>query len=601
MAKRKTKSKRLAKNLQALKKFSPNLYEALPQIESTGKYRVHDQKILMKMQDKEVELRGMPQGEFKLCDFAKFFIVVGIGSGSEVLNTIHQAQKNGSSVILIEPDLEIFSLALECHDFTGLMSDRNSFLLLGMSPNSVFARLAEIFGRNEYCEYVSTIQALDSQSLIVRSEERSLEMFKGIKQAQLNTMDSYGYEADSWAGIQLCLENLPDMIDDAGVCNLTRACPNIPAFIISAGPSLQEALPYLKSFIDKGIIISTDGAFSVLVDHGITPDFVTSIERGLYSKPLFDRASNCTDTTLIRFPFVPSLVFENFKGRRMIAYRSYEYFRYFYPPKGRVECGASVSHFSAKLALIMQCSPIILVGQDLCFHPETFQSHCEGVPHGNPPTTAEKILQERDASWIEGNTYKKVLTLRQWGRFIHDFQLLLNDIQTPMINTARLGAIIPGTYYQELEKLDSHLKKLDLTKTRSALKAAARPKRDAKAHTIMQERIDRWVEFFNMLLSYRSYIDPLVDDEQITLDQLAELDELAIQMRQTPMFSCFLLAILGGEHIKCRNDLHALGKKITEKTREQARRIHRLWFKSVFRNCDRLADLLVEIRSELAV
>ena len=54
---------------------------------------------------------------------------------------------------------------------------------------------------------------------------------------------------------------------------------SLPAFIVGAGPSLDECLPIIKENQDKAVIIGCGSALDPLLAHDITPDFLVLLER----------------------------------------------------------------------------------------------------------------------------------------------------------------------------------------------------------------------------------------------------------------------------------------------------------------------------------
>ena len=129
--------------------------------------------------------------------------------------------------------------------------------------------------------------------------------------------------------------------------------------------------------------IATDARASVLVKAGIMPDFVCTLERGMGSKKYFDAITENLKAPLVAYPHVPKEVLHAYPGPKLCVYRDYSYYLYMESKlrKGIMPSSSSVAHMCLRLADYLGCAEIILVGQDLSFDPESFQSHVDGIAY----------------------------------------------------------------------------------------------------------------------------------------------------------------------------------------------------------------------------
>ncbi|MEL7431477.1 MAG: 6-hydroxymethylpterin diphosphokinase MptE-like protein [Chlamydiota bacterium] len=155
------------------------------------------------------------------------------------------------------------------------------------------------------------------------------------------------------------------------VCKLDDAknsFKNVPAFIVGGGPSLDQDAPILDR--NKGIIFSGGSTLAILKQKGITPHFAATIDKEaphhIFSKAdlknptfLFQLRANPQNVKLGKKPpiLAPSnggYPLEDFMTDGLdLSSSSKDY-------------GWNVSTFLCAVAAEMGCSPIILVGQDLC-------------------------------------------------------------------------------------------------------------------------------------------------------------------------------------------------------------------------------------------
>ncbi|MCH7935627.1 MAG: DUF115 domain-containing protein [Proteobacteria bacterium] len=68
---------------------------------------------------------------------------------------------------------------------------------------------------------------------------------------------------------------------------------DVPVFVIATGPSLDEAMPFLKENADKAVIVSSGSAIRSLVVNGIMPDFQVETENISVFPVIVQAAEEC--------------------------------------------------------------------------------------------------------------------------------------------------------------------------------------------------------------------------------------------------------------------------------------------------------------------
>jgi len=219
---------------------------------------------------------------------------------------------------------------------------------------------------------------------------------------------------DSLIGFQNVIDNAPFIEENPGVAALKDLLIGVPAVIVATGPSLTRTIQHLKMTKDKAVIIAADASLNILLENGIEPHFVVSLERDQGCMPFFEAASKFgkIPTHLVAYPLVPKEVLNAFNGLKWVVYRDYGYFHYLQEqaPRGIIPSSSSVTHLGARFAAHLGCDPICLVGQDLAFDPDTLQSHPEGIAYEG--WSAARTLEEVESKaqsgnekmlWVEGN------------------------------------------------------------------------------------------------------------------------------------------------------------------------------------------------------
>ncbi len=148
---------------------------------------------------------------------------------------------------------------------------------------------------------------------------------------------------------------------------------NIPAIIVGAGPSLEKNGHLLKAFEQKGLILAGGAALNVIEAE---PHFAASIDKEapyrqfkmhrFFETPFcFQSRTNRENAALIHGE---ALLFPD---------GSADWINWINDQKIEFETGWTVGNFLTSLALFLGCSPIILVGMDLCYRQERKYAHID--------------------------------------------------------------------------------------------------------------------------------------------------------------------------------------------------------------------------------
>lgn len=177
---------------------------------------------------------------------------------------------------------------------------------------------------------------------------------------------------------------------------------NKPAIIIGAGPSLAEAIPYIKQHIDKAVLIACDTALPMLYHAQITPDFVVTVDPQ-EKNSLYLRYTPKKNHYLIADPSVHDSSFEQYNSNHIILTDSifplYKPFEKFWGQFGILASGGSVSTSAFDFARQIHADPIIMVGQDLAF------SQNKTHNNGNILTEFSRIKHKRLNSFYQQQAF----------------------------------------------------------------------------------------------------------------------------------------------------------------------------------------------------
>jgi hypothetical protein len=85
-------------------------------------------------------------------------------------------------------------------------------------------------------------------------------------------------QKDAFTWQKHLLQNLPAYLRHPLPARWEDALAGVPAFVCAAGPSLDVSAPHLAAVVDRGVIFAADSALNTLARHGVTADFVVSVD-----------------------------------------------------------------------------------------------------------------------------------------------------------------------------------------------------------------------------------------------------------------------------------------------------------------------------------
>lgn len=239
--------------------------------------------------------------------------------------------------------------------------------------------------------------------------------------------------------------------------NLGGVFRNKPAILVAAGPSLDKNIHLLKKTKGKAVIIAADTTLPALLAHGITPDFLTTLDAHdfIYEKvasvaPIAGNSISIISSTQcsVKIPkFFPNkTIFWSFTAHPVEAWFNQLL-------GGSIVTGgaATVAHLSLLSALIMECSPIIFIGQDLAYSESSSHAQHTVMPHTD---SMKKRLstQSEDIVQTKGNYVPLVSTCRSfWDMRKHFEKMIKGHPDTLFINATAGGALIKGTEIMALD------------------------------------------------------------------------------------------------------------------------------------------------------
>ena len=240
---------------------------------------------------------------------------------------------------------------------------------------------------------------------------RDLESERGVRlEALLGFLRSSGINISTVRAFgtlfsENIIRNVPEICRAESVKNLQGKCQGLPAILIASGPSLSLAISTLQALSSSprrtGVrLIAADSLISYLPSQGIEPDFHVTVDP---QKATYDKINGATSlSTLFFHPAVFHLIPKEWRGpllttsTQMAPYQILQL-----PDHGHIEEDVQCQmHLAFNLAAWMGCDPIVLVGQDLCYHGERL--YAEGAQYMKDEDVGRILAGTFDAKNVKG-------------------------------------------------------------------------------------------------------------------------------------------------------------------------------------------------------
>lgn len=236
---------------------------------------------------------------------------------------------------------------------------------------------------------------------------------------------------------EVLLEHDPD------VAQLFGSQAGRDIFVIATGPSLQQhftALEAISRNAERPLIISVDTAYRPLLAHGIVPDIVVSVDKGISERHL--PVDGSAGIALVYLPLLSAALLQGWQGPRYVAYSAspiYQEVRRHWP-KADLYTGGSVLHPAVDLAVRMGAARVTLFGADFAFpHGKTHAGWGDGEL--GPQASAARY-------WLHDGHGQRVKTQLNFRSYLIDLErFIARHPQVQFLNTSRDGAMIAGTRF----------------------------------------------------------------------------------------------------------------------------------------------------------
>jgi hypothetical protein len=383
------------------------------------------------------------------------FYAQGFGLGYHIEALLDRISSE-SLVCVFEPDLRLLKTALWARDLSALLSGKRVQFFVNPDKSEIFSRLQpHMVMLSMGFEAMTHAPSLSAAPAFHQQVQVWLGEYAAYCRTSLQTLVSNGRRT-----AQNIARNLGWYIAAPPIARLKDKYKGRPAVVVSAGPSLRKNKHLLKGLEDRAVLVSVQTTLRPLLEMGIEPHFVTSLDYHDICTRFFEKLPPDLKTELVAEPKATSRIFRMNPGPLTLLGNDFaeKLLREMKLDKGQLPAGATVAHLAYYLAEHLGCDPIIFVGQDLGFS--------DGLCYA-PGTSYEDVWRPELSRFC-------TMEMKQWEHIVRDRRILrrIPDVEgRPMYTEERLY-----TYLQQFERdfLKSGRTIIDATEG-GALKRGSRP------------------------------------------------------------------------------------------------------------------------------
>lgn len=372
-------------------------------------------------------------------------MLFGMGNGMFALALIRRLQKD-AKLFICEPSLEIFHTAMQEMDLEELLKDKRAlFCLDDINPEEFY----DLLRAHTHWTNLDTQIVCHHTGYEVLFPESYRDFLVSIKKtgemARVNK-DTQAYFSKKM--VPNMIKNMVFLQEGRLITDYLETIPkDVPAIIVSAGPSLDKNIEELKRAKGKSFLIAVDTAVRHLVAHNIMPDAMVSLDTG---KPLsYMNIEEVRDIPL--FCILESrheiLEFHSglkiwFQGGSFLGELIDRYGKEFLP----YQPGGSVATAAFAICVALEFERIVLVGQDLAYSGEV--THAGGK-------VSHVLNEEYGIKMIEGIDGGQVKSRHDWMIYLDWFEESIQTVKdtTEVIDATEGGAMIHGSRIMTLAEV----------------------------------------------------------------------------------------------------------------------------------------------------
>lgn len=359
------------------------------------------------------------------------YFVLGLGLGYHVQELLARISQS-ARVWIIEPDVELIRAACETVDMASILGNTRVGWITTIDRPKLMSQFqaagAILTAGVTLLEHAPSLQCSPG---FFEQAKGWIDDVCSFSRTSINTL-----VLNSKKTLTNIARNLRSYVTAQGPSRLENVHRGEPAIIVSAGPSLRKNKHLLLEAKGKAVIIAVQTTLKPLLEMGVEPDYVTSLDYSEISARFFHDLPRDLKTELVAEVKATEVIFDLFPGPITLLGNEMadDLLREAVVPRPRLRSGATVAHLAFYLAEYMGCDPITFIGQDMGFS--------DGLCY-TPGTSYDDVWRPETGRFC-------TMEMKQWEQIVRERPILrkIPDYRgRPMYTEQRLF-----TYLQQFER-----------------------------------------------------------------------------------------------------------------------------------------------------
>lgn len=381
------------------------------------------------------------------------FVLCGLGLGY-ALRALWQRLGKEAVVVCAEPSIRMIATALANTDLSDIIASGRLVVLTCDDKSRLHERM----------ERFSALMMLGAQfvhhapSLRLSPNEHAAISRRLTEYVTFTRMTLATLMGNARITCKNIAMNMAAYVSTPPINLLRDRFAGFPAVVISAGPSLRKNIDQLAGLKGRAVLIAVQTALRPLLDRGIVPDFVTSLDFHEMSRKFFEGLRGLEKVHLVAEPKATWHVIDAYPGPVSLLDNAWARLVLGDTLAARdgLTAGATVAHLAFYLAVYLGCDPILFVGQDLAYTGHVF--YVPGVEvHQSWRSELNRFQTMEQKEWerivrnrpilrrVRGNDGGELYTDELLFTYLEQFEKDIARTPRRVINATEGGARIRGT------------------------------------------------------------------------------------------------------------------------------------------------------------
>lgn len=417
-----------------------------------------------------------------------------LGFGLGYLLEADQLPADQGQIIVFEPLVDVIFSAMHQVDFQALCAGREVHFCSSVDRLKLLLREA-LKHHDELFLYALPFHKKQLPDVLRQAVSRVHQ------ELDKRALFGAGFDPQKRRVLDATLKSLPYSWHAPGLNTAYGKLKGMPAVVVLPGPSLERNLVQLKPYANKVAIFTVARAVGALERHNIEPHFLVHNEPQDLSG-LFRGRTNLAQTIyLLAEQSHPGL--HQHARRKALVYQNptnpvTQFLIQQFPKqaeKGMIATAGTVATEAFVLALLLGCSPVILIGQDLALTGGQYYAQANDNPAFRH--------SDREFRRVPGYFGGQVQTLIHYAHFLDWYRDALPALQQKfpaavMINATEGGAKLEGFQQMKLAAALNGLKASQDVNVRSRFSSAphlAKPLPEAVVSALQTQT--EWIMLLN--------------------------------------------------------------------------------------------------------